>query len=67
MYIYIYIYTHTLDLLKLSSNICSKNFSINSDHELYIQHKSKCCGNSLGQPDISLTEIFNLTDNSKMP
>ena len=56
-----------LDLLKVSCNIGSKKVSINSDYELYIQHKIKCCGNSVDQPNTSLTEIFHLTDNSEIP
>ena len=56
-----------LDLLKVSCNLCSKKFSINSDYELYIQHKSKCCENPMDQPNKSLTEIFKLTDDSEIP
>ena len=56
-----------LDLLKVSCNTGSKKVSINSDYELYIQHKIKCCGNSVDQPNTSLTEIFHLTDNSEIP
>ena len=56
-----------LDLLNVSCNECSKKFSINSDYELYIQHKSTCCGNSVDQPNISLIQIFDLTDDSEIP
>ena len=56
-----------LDLLKVSCNTGSKKVSINSDYELYIQHKIKCCGNSVDQPNTSLTEIFLPTDNSEIP
>ena len=56
-----------LDLLKVSSNIFWKKFSVNCNYELYTQDKSKCCGNSVEQPNTSLTEIFHLTDNSEIP
>ena len=56
-----------LDLLKVSCNLRSKKFRINSDYELYIQHKSKCCENPMDQPNKSLTEIFKLTDDSEIP
>ena len=29
--------------------------------------QSKCCGNSVDQPNTSLTEIFYMTDNSEIP
>ena len=56
-----------IDLRKVSCIICSKKFSINSDYELYTQHKSKCCGNSVDQPNRCFNQIFNQTDGSDIP